>query len=128
MARGKRTEETSTDTTLDESVGTGTQGSASDEDKETLRREDFFKLYGYYLDNETASQKFARLAVGRMSRIIDGIRSLPTLANRKVYEYSEEHAEKMFATLQTELSNAREKFGRVAQDGAGKQRTFTFGS
>jgi hypothetical protein len=74
--------------------------------------------------DETPADKFHRLATARTSRIIDGIRTLPALANKKVYDYHSDHPGKIFDTLEKELREARKDFARIQEDGAGRLRSF----
>ncbi len=60
--------------------------------------------------NETKSEKFTRLAVPRINKVLNGLDSLGKLSNRSSYEYSDEQVEKMFAAIRTHLDDAEAKF------------------
>lgn len=118
MARKPKNEE---DTSLHQE-GQSANGA---EDNEEKNRERFHKMYGYYPEHEQPHQKFHRLATGRVSRVIDGIRTLPALANKTQYEYADEHPEKMFAAIEQELATAKSEFQRIQSVGASRARSFT---
>ena len=72
---------------------------------------------------ETKSEKFSRLAIPRMNRLIMGIESLSKLGNRSSYDYTEEQVTKMFETLRQNLDTAESKFKPKMEKGKGN---FTF--
>jgi hypothetical protein len=53
---------------------------------------------------------FVRLAESRVSRAIDSMRVIGNLSNRSNYEYTEEDARKIIATLQAELNALKAQF------------------
>lgn len=103
-------------------------GDTSGDEKLTpeQKRERFNQIYGYYPEDEVPAQRFHRLGAGRVSRIIDGLRTLPALGNRKSYEYTEEQANRMFERIESELREARAQFTRVAIEGITRPRSFSF--
>jgi len=49
--------------------------------------------------NETAEERFRRLATKRTNEVLDRLRILGNLSNRTNYRYSEEDVEKIFTTI-----------------------------
>ena len=60
--------------------------------------------------NETAEQRFVRLAEARTKEALNRIRILSNCANRQLYHYTPEQVEKIFGRLEDEVRRAREKF------------------
>lgn len=90
------------------------------------RRERFLQVFGYLPEDENSSQRFARIGAGRVSRIIDGLRTLPALGNRSSYAFTEEQAQRMFERLEQELREARAQFTRNAIEGISRSKSFSF--
>jgi len=65
---------------------------------------------------ETRNDRFRRLAEVRVNNVIDKLRILGQLGNRRVYEYSDEDVEKMFRAVERELKKARSQFARGKKD------------
>jgi len=63
--------------------------------------------------NETKRERFIRLAEARTNKIIDMIQLLGNCSNTGVYEYSQKDVEKIFSAIETELREAKKKFGKV---------------
>jgi hypothetical protein len=59
---------------------------------------------------ETKEQKFRRLANYRTNLILDGLRKLGSLSNKNIYEYSEEHVEHIFTSLEKAVSDTKNLF------------------
>lgn len=59
---------------------------------------------------ETPEQRFKRIAEYRVKRILNAIRILSNCGNKRVYSYTQEQVEKIFAILQKQLEIARSKF------------------
>ena len=55
-------------------------------------------------------ERFKRVAESRTNRIIDQIRLLGNCANRSNYEYSEEDIKKIFAAIEAELKDTKQKY------------------
>lgn len=55
-------------------------------------------------------ERFKRVAESRTNRIIDQIRLLGNCANRSNYEYSEEDIKKIFAAIEAELKETKQKY------------------
>lgn len=62
---------------------------------------------------ETKQEKFVRLAENRTNKALEMIRLIGNLANKSVYEYSEEDVSKIFNALESELSLAKKQFNDV---------------
>jgi len=110
-------------------IATREESVDDDEEKSGRRRRtprEFFNEYGYYRADETKSQHFTRIAAGRVSRIIDGLRSLPALANRITYEYSPEQDSKMFEVIESELKKARSGFDIIKSGATSRDKSFKF--
>lgn len=60
--------------------------------------------------NETSEERFQRLAEARTREALRRIRILANCANRRVYHYTPEQVERIFATIENEVRRAREKF------------------
>lgn len=60
--------------------------------------------------NESAEDKFRRIAGGRMSRALWSIQQLQTLANPTIYEYRQDQIEKMVGDLRREIDRVESAF------------------
>jgi predicted transcriptional regulator len=56
---------------------------------------------------ETKKERFKRVAEKRVQNIINGIRSLAQLSNRKVYDWEARQLEKIWKTLEQEIENCK---------------------
>jgi hypothetical protein len=63
--------------------------------------------------NETKRDKFIRIAESRTNKIITMIRLLGNCSNISAYEYTQSDIEKIFATIEAELRDAKKKFNRM---------------
>ncbi len=61
-------------------------------------------------DNETARDRFKRLAAYRTNTILERLRVLGNCANRQVYEYTKEDIDKIFAAIEKAVKETRTKF------------------
>lgn len=59
---------------------------------------------------ESAREKFVRLAQARTESVMDRLRVLGNLSNSYVYEFREEDVEQIFSTLEDRLAVERERF------------------
>ena len=59
---------------------------------------------------ETKDERFSRLAEQRVNAILDKLRLLGQLSNRRNYVYSEEQVATIFRAIQKELNSTRAKF------------------
>lgn len=67
---------------------------------------------------ESKHDKFVRIVEARTNKAGEMLRLIGNCANTGSYEYSEEEVKKIFAYLEKELKNARNKFnGAEAEDG-----------
>ena len=70
------------------------------------------------LANETKHDKFVRIAEARTNKAAEMIRLLGNCASKSTYDYSEEEVRKIFAYLDKEIKNARNKFnGTESEEG-----------
>lgn len=60
--------------------------------------------------NETASEKFKRLATLRTNAVIDRLRILGNLSNKQLYDYTEEDINRIFSAINKQLKETRIKF------------------
>lgn len=67
---------------------------------------------------ESKHDKFVRIAEARTNKAGEMIRLIGNCANVGSYEYTEEEVKKIFAYLEKELKNARNRFtGTESEDG-----------
>lgn len=67
---------------------------------------------------ESKHDKFVRIVEARTNKAGEMIRLIGNCANTGSYEYTEEEVKKIFAYLERELKNARNKFnGTESEDG-----------
>lgn len=67
---------------------------------------------------ESKHDKFVRIVEARTNKAGEMLRLIGNCANTSSYEYSEEEVKKIFAYLEKELKNARNKFtGAESEDG-----------
>lgn len=67
---------------------------------------------------ESKHEKFVRIVEARTNKAGEMLRLIGNCANIGSYEYSEEEVKKVFAYLEKELKNARNKFnGAESEDG-----------
>ena len=70
---------------------------------------------------ESRDQKFRRVAERRVNVLLDKIRLLGQLSDRRNYEYTDAQVSKIFRAIDEELKAARTKF----QGGDAKPKRFT---
>ena len=61
-------------------------------------------------------ENFVRLAENRTNKILDMIRLLGNLSNTSNYSYTKEDVEKIFNTLEKELTDTKRKFDTIGSD------------
>jgi hypothetical protein len=61
-------------------------------------------------NNESAHDKFIRLAESRTQKILDMLRLLGNCSNTYTYEYSQKDVDKIFAAIENELKATKSKF------------------
>lgn len=59
---------------------------------------------------ETKQEKFIRLAEGRTNAIIDRIRVLTNLSDKRFYKYSDKEVSEMFCAIEREVKKAKLAF------------------
>lgn len=62
------------------------------------------------IENESKSEKFVRLAQGRVTKAKIAISRLSHLSNTSAYEYTPEQVEQMLSALEQELEQVRAQF------------------
>lgn len=62
---------------------------------------------------ETRQQKFQRLAVKRVNRVLNEIRLLGNLSNRSSYDYSDTEIWKIFKVIDEAVRHSRSRFSFV---------------
>ena len=72
---------------------------------------------------ETKQQKFERLAERRVSELIEKIRLVGNLGDRKNYEYKSEHVKLIFEAIDLEVKAAKIKFKQLDEE---KKTNFSF--
>lgn len=75
------------------------------------------------IENKMATksrEKFIELAEKRVNRAIKDIRLVGNLSNKSNYKYSDEDVRTIFAAIEKELKQARERFQANLSDTAGK--------
>lgn len=63
--------------------------------------------------NETKNEKFTRLAVYRVNKIMSAVSSLDKLHNRNTYEYANEQVTAMFESLENQLAEVKGHFEKT---------------
>lgn len=58
----------------------------------------------------TKRQKFEELALSRTETVLDRIRVLRGLSNKDSYDYTPQHVERVFSSIQRELDDAKREF------------------
>mgnify|MGYP003277212828 CR=1 FL=1 len=64
-------------------------------------------------ENESKSEKFIRLAQGRVTKASAAISRIAYLSNTNTYEYTQEQVEQMFSALEQELSQVKAQFEKT---------------
>ena len=72
-------------------------------------------------NNETKNEKFRRLAESRVNTVLDRLRLLGQLADKKNYDYTDEQVSKIFRAIDSELKDTKSKF----QKGSAGRKRFT---
>ena len=62
------------------------------------------------MKNETAEERFKRVATARTNAVLDRLRILGNCANRHVYRYTEEDIRKIFSAIERTTKEVRAKF------------------
>ena len=70
---------------------------------------------------ETKKEKFIRLAEQRVNQILEQLRKLGNLSNKRNYEYDDSDIKKIFSELNKELKKAK---GQFANNGIETSKRF----
>jgi hypothetical protein len=68
------------------------------------------KLGGVDMAPETKRQRFVRLAEARTNKILEMMRLLGNCSSKSNYEYTEDDVRKIFAVLEKELKNTKNRY------------------
>lgn len=60
--------------------------------------------------NESAKERFARLATRRVSKALKTIRLIGNLSNKSLYDFTEQDIEAIYSTLSNALTDSHERF------------------
>ncbi|MEG0154923.1 MAG: hypothetical protein RR869_09520 [Lachnospiraceae bacterium] len=74
------------------------------------------------IENESKSEKFIRLAQGRVTKARDAVSRISHLANTSAYEYTPEQVEQMFSVLEGEIEQVKAQFEKPVKD----KKAFSF--
>lgn len=66
---------------------------------------------------ETKEERFRRVAVGRVNKLIKMFRLLGNCSNKSTYMYSRNEIDKIFSTLREELEQAEQRFAEPKETG-----------
>jgi hypothetical protein len=59
---------------------------------------------------ETPEERFKRIATARTNAVIDKLRILGNLSNRKLYSYSDEDVRRIFTAINRQVREVKSKF------------------
>lgn len=62
------------------------------------------------MGKESKKERFKRVAEKRVQNIIQSVRSLSGLSNKKVYEWDTAQLERIWGAIEREIENCREHF------------------
>ena len=62
------------------------------------------------MKGETKEQRFKRVAEKRVRTVLDSIRKLSQCANRRMYEWNDEHLKKIWGAIDREIKECKERF------------------
>ena len=62
------------------------------------------------MKNESKNERFKRVAEKRVQNIINSVRSLSGLSNRKVYEWEAAQLDKIWKAIEREIGTCKESF------------------
>lgn len=68
------------------------------------------------INNETARDRFKRLATYRTNTILEKLRVLGNCANRQVYEYTKEDVDKIFSAIEKAVKETKAKFWGLTKE------------
>ena len=61
-------------------------------------------------NGESKAEKFKRIGVPRVKRVLEAVKRLHNIANRSSYEYTEDEAAKIITALRTSVGELEAKF------------------
>jgi hypothetical protein len=64
----------------------------------------------YFVEKETKKERFKRVAEKRVQNILNAIRSLSGLSNKKVYEWENKQLEKIWTAIEKEIKDCKNSF------------------
>ena len=67
-------------------------------------------------NNETAQERFKRIATLRTNAVLDKLRILGNLSNRQMYSYSEEDINRIFLAINKQIKEVKAKFNSQKQE------------
>lgn len=73
-------------------------------------------------NTESKSDKFVRIAEGRMTKVRVALARLDNLSNRSAYDYTEEQVNQMFGILEKELAEVKNSFLKTDKE----EKKFSF--
>ena len=62
--------------------------------------------------SETKRDKFIRLAEYRVNQVLDGLRKIGNLSDKRNYEYSDQDIDKIFSVLSKEINKTKNRFDK----------------
>lgn len=62
------------------------------------------------MKGETKEERFKRVAVKRVQRVLDSLRSLSHCSNKRMYQWNNEQLKRIWNALDKELKKCRESF------------------
>jgi hypothetical protein len=61
---------------------------------------------------ETKRDKFVRIAEYRVNQVLDGLRKIGNLSDKRNYEYNEKDIDKIFSVLSKEITKTKSRFDK----------------
>ena len=65
------------------------------------------------MKGETKEDRFKRIAVRRVQRVIDSIKSLSQCSNKRMYQWNDEQLKKIWNAIEAALKECREKYEKT---------------
>lgn len=62
------------------------------------------------MKGETKEQRFIRVAEKRVQNVLDSIRKLSQCSNPRMYEWNDEHLNKIWAAIDSEIERCKESY------------------
>jgi len=64
----------------------------------------------YPMEKESKAERFVRVAEKRVQNVLNSIRSLSQLANKKVYQWDDAQLKAVFDAIETEMAHCKKNF------------------